>query len=518
MNKKRFLGAFLIITALIVMLLPAAEADAETSASAFTIESGELVKYNGADKTVSVPKTVTSIGESAFENNIVVEKIILPNSVKQIKAYAFWGCENLKTVTLGKGLSEIGDFAFTNCGGLQSMTIPNNVRSIGIQAFAECRRFENITIPPEVTNIREDAFDGDYLLDIHCETGSYADTYAQDFYERQKNMTVYDSSDSGSTGESPDKPQNPSADGVYSGADLYPAQQDGASHENAGELMGSTKVVGNQAVVLMQSAQLPVHGSGAGSGSADPAGSGNAASGDSVAAGEENPWKISERSHYRDENFTQTTLAEGVREIGRFAYARSGLTSIVLPDGLERIDYAAFYHCDNLTSAELPESVNSVEAKAFAHTAWVENFLNGSAADGEADGAGENGDFLISGGVLVAYRGDDEEVTVPEGVRVIAGEVFSDHPKMRKISIPDSVQYIDEDAFLGCALEEVEYGGSVFSEDTIKEFEEQFSESLISFASMSAAPETGGRSFPFTWIIAAVMLTGGCVCVFQRAG
>lgn len=541
MNKKRFFGALLIIMALIVMLLPAAEADAETSASAFRIKSGELVEYTGTEKTVSVPKTVTSIGASAFENNIVVEKIILPDSVKQIDAYAFWGCENLKTVTLGKGLSEIGDFAFTNCDGLETMTIPSNVRSIGIQAFAYCDRFENITIPPEVTNIREDAFDGDYLLNIQCETGSYADTYAQDFYERQKNMTVYDTS--GSSDGNPDKPLNTPEDGVYSGADIQDGREDNIPDKAAGEVLGSTKVVGNQAVVLMQGSELSVRGGGKSGGTADDnsnAGNAGAAGGENTVpeedgAASEEPWKISERSHYRDENFTQTTLAEGVREIGRFAYARSGLTGIVLPEGLESIDYAAFYHCDNLTSVELPESVTNVAAKAFAHTAWVDNFLNGNAEDGGLNGGGstgegEQGDFLISGGVLVAYRGDAEGVTVPEGVRVIAGEAFADHPEMRRISIPDSVEYIDDDAFLGCVLEEIEYGGFTFSEDTMREFADEFAELFagesaeeffetnINFGAMDAAPQATERSFPFTWIIAALLLAGGCVCVFQRAG
>ena len=131
MGKSRVLGAFLIIVALLVMLIPAAEADAETSASAFSIKRGELVKYTGKDAVVTVPDTVTVIGKSAFENNTYVEKIILPDSVEQIKAYAFWGCDNLRTVTLGKGLASIGDFAFTNCTGLEKMTLPETVHSIG---------------------------------------------------------------------------------------------------------------------------------------------------------------------------------------------------------------------------------------------------------------------------------------------------------------------------------------------------------------------------------------------------
>lgn len=487
MKKRRLFGAFMMILALIVMLLPAAEADAETSASDFTIEKGELIKYKGTEKTVSVPKTVTVIGESAFEKNTVVEKIVLPNSVTQINAYAFWGCENLKSVTLGSGLTSVGDFAFMNCSGLETMTIPKNVRSIGIQAFAYCERFEDITIPPEVTDIREDAFEGDYLLNIHCEEGSYADKYAKDFYERQKDISVY---------HDPVQEETPKLDvpldGVYSGDSIQPS----LPQEIIGEVFGSTRVVGNQAVILMQNSNLPVIDSS------------SQISSDSSGGEPEVPWRVSERTHYRDEDFTECTVSSDVREIGRFAYARSGLRDIVLPDGLETIEYAAFYHCDFLTDVELPETVTAVSSKAFAHTAWVDNFMDGRDQT--------EGDFLISGGVLVAYRGNMDEVLIPEGVRIIAGEAFADHSEIKKLSIPASVQYIDDNAFSGCGIEEVDYAGGDFSD----KFDDMLIEEQIRFGAMDAAPayasNAAGGVFPFTWIAAAVLFMGGSACMLWK--
>lgn len=471
------------------MLLPVTEADAESSASNFTVKSGKLVGYNGTETTVSVPKTVTAIGEGAFENNTTVEKIILPDSVKQIDAYAFWGCKNLRTVTLGKGLTNVGDFAFMNCTGLETITIPDNVRSIGIQAFAGCPRFEDITIPPQVTDIREDAFDGDYLLNIHCETGSYADKYAQDFYERQKDMTVYENTVSGGDSDgSTDRPKNPPKDGVYSGADIENEQDETYEETTPGNVLGSTKVVGNQAVVLMQGAKMDTQGYGA-----QPP-----ASTDET----QTSWKVAERSHYRDENFTGESLEQGIREIGQFAYARSGLKAISLPDGLETIDYAAFYHCDDLTAVEIPESVTDVAPKAFAHTAWVENFLNGT-------GGNTDEDFLISGGVLIAYRGNAEEVTVPEGVRVIAGEAFADHDEIRGIILPASLQKINENAFSGCSLENVEYHGDAMDDELVQE--------SVKIQTFSAAPQTTKKAFPYTWIIAVFLLAGGCAFLLQKA-
>lgn len=529
MSKRRVFGAFLIIAALLVMLIPAAGADAATSASAFTIQSGELTKYNGKDKTVTVPDTVISIGKGAFENNTYVEKIILPDSVEQIKAYAFWGCDNLRTVTLGKGLSTVGDFAFTNCTGLENMTIPENVHSIGIQAFSECKRFEDITIPPQVVDIRDDAFDGDYLLNIHCETGSYADKYAKSFYDRQKKMSVYGSvpgelSTGGSTADHNAingtdsqitvRPGQVPADGVYSGADVVDTQTDDQNtvgQETPGTVIGSTHIVANQAVVMMQGADISVVSGDAGNTDGTSYVAGDVAN---VMESALQQGKIPERAHYRDDAFTSANFTDDVKEIGQFAYARSGLQQVTFADGLEKIGYAAFYHCDSLKDVRLPESVNSVEAKAFAHSAWVEEFL--SAPTNAED---INSDFLISGGVLVAYRGEAQEVKVPDGVRVIAGEAFADHKEINKIILPASLQTINDRAFAGCQIMDIQYDGSIFSEDALEQSVVLQSLTGPNEASVEILSQTvGGRSIPvvFLYVLAALLFLGGVYCVLRE--
>lgn len=122
---------------------------------------------------------------------------------------------------------------------------------------------------------------------------------------------------------------------------------------------------------------------------------------------------------------------------------------------MEHIGYGAFYHCDVLQNVVLPNTVMCVEPKAFAQTMWVRNFL-------ETDSTSTESDFLITGGVLAAYRGNTAEVTVPEGVRVIAGEVFQDHTEIEKVSLPDSLTVVGEGAFEGCSsLSQVVFGKNV---------------------------------------------------------
>ena len=250
-RKKRSLGVLMIVTALIITLLPVSEADAQSSASDFKMEGSTLVQYRGTDKNVSIPDTVEIIGRSAFENNKNIELVVVPNSVKKIEAYAFWGCDNLDNVVLGKGLSEVGDYAFASCGGLKQMFIPSNVVSIGIQAFADCVNMTDIKIPPETVNIHETAFNGCYKLTIHSEADSAAEKYAKDFYERQKEMpeyqdvSNYNPSDNHVT-PSPAPTQTPSSTDT-------PTPSQSPSQET-GDILGSTQVVANQAVVFINNA------------------------------------------------------------------------------------------------------------------------------------------------------------------------------------------------------------------------------------------------------------------------
>lgn len=440
-KKRRLFGILLVITALIIMQLPVTEADAATSASNFKMEGNTLVKYQGTEKNVSIPDGVEIISQDAFENNKDIERVVIPDSVIKIEAYAFWGCENLETVVLGEGLTEIGDFVFANCKGLKTMTIPSNIRTIGIQAFVDCVNMTDITIPIEVGNIHETAFDGCYRLLIHAEAGSYADKYADEFYIRQKEMPEYeDVSDYDSEEESEDASDDNDADTDSTDA-------------NAGEVLGTTKVVGNQAVVFIDNTSQEVH-----DGKDVMEELESTMQGEDSYTGDGIPKytivdgiMVADQAFYRSENLHKISLPDGIKEIGQFSFARSTVAQIVIPEGAEVIRYGAFYHCDSLQKVELPRTIVNVEPKAFTYTAWVEDFLQNATED-----------FLISGGVLVAYRGDSSHVTIPDGVRVIAGEVFAGHSEIKELSLPDSLITIGEAAFENCTgLKSVFWGDQV---------------------------------------------------------
>ena len=59
-------------------------------------------------------------------------------------------------------------------------------------------------------------------------------------------------------------------------------------------------------------------------------------------------------------------------------------------------------------------------------------------------------DFVIENGVLVKYNGPGGDVVIPEGVRKIGAEVFSNCSALTSVSIPQSLQSISFTAFTGC--------------------------------------------------------------------
>ena len=97
-------------------------------------------------KSISIPNSVTSIGDFAFYYCYRLTSITIPNSVTSIGGGAFFFCSGLKSITIPNSVTSIGGRAFYLCDGLTSITIPNSVTSIGVGAFYECRGLTTIVV------------------------------------------------------------------------------------------------------------------------------------------------------------------------------------------------------------------------------------------------------------------------------------------------------------------------------------------------------------------------------------
>lgn len=87
-------------------------------------------------ESITIPDSVTSIGEHSFYQCDILTTVEIPRSVISIDNYAFHTCDQLCSVVFNEGLMSIGDDAFSACGKLTStLTIPSSVISIGKLAF-----------------------------------------------------------------------------------------------------------------------------------------------------------------------------------------------------------------------------------------------------------------------------------------------------------------------------------------------------------------------------------------------
>ena len=116
-------------------------------------------KWSGLT-SVTIPNSVTSIGGGSFDNCSSLTSVIIPNSVTSIGEAAFELCNGLTSVTIPNSVTSIRRATFCKCRGLKSVTIPNSVTSIGEYAFSDCSGLTSVTIPNSVISIENGAFSG----------------------------------------------------------------------------------------------------------------------------------------------------------------------------------------------------------------------------------------------------------------------------------------------------------------------------------------------------------------------
>lgn len=124
-----------------------------------------ITEYTGSGGNVVVPSTlggkqVLKLGDNAFSEfgGIIFTAITLSDGVTTIGKHTFWGDTSLTTITLPDNVTTIGSHSFSGCTSLTKVVIPSSVTSIGSEIFHNC-------LNPT----------------IYGNTGSYAETYANEW-------------------------------------------------------------------------------------------------------------------------------------------------------------------------------------------------------------------------------------------------------------------------------------------------------------------------------------------------
>lgn len=167
-------------------------------------------------------------------------------------------------------------------------------------------------------------------------------------------------------------------------------------------------------------------------------------------------------------------IPDGVKiiEADAFNYCED-LKSIILPDGLTNIMDRAFCNCSSLESISIPDSVTDIGTGVFQGCSALQELRLGSGLkEWETVSAFEgcnrlnniivsdkNESFISTGGILATKDGkrilfiaqEADKVILPEGLKVIGKNLFQGRNQLKSVSIPESVEWIEAEAFKNCS-------------------------------------------------------------------
>ena len=129
-------------------------------------------------KSLILPNTLTAIKSYALSKTLLVS-ISIPASVETIEEYAFEGCEALTSIEIPASVEKIGELAFYGCTSLHTVTFEkgSKLKTIGSDVFLNCTSLTMIEIPASVETIEDQAFEGCSLLaTVTFEKGSQLKT------------------------------------------------------------------------------------------------------------------------------------------------------------------------------------------------------------------------------------------------------------------------------------------------------------------------------------------------------
>lgn len=124
-------------------------------------EGEELIYYPLCHgQSYDVPAGTKRIRNSAFSNSEKLETVSIPRSVTEIGEGTFYCCTSLVRVSLPITLTKIGRSAFANCIALSSIVLPPGLAELEDRAFYNCPSLLQIQIPNSITKLDTYVFGG----------------------------------------------------------------------------------------------------------------------------------------------------------------------------------------------------------------------------------------------------------------------------------------------------------------------------------------------------------------------
>ncbi len=370
--------------------------------------------------SVTIPASVTTIGSYAFQGCSSLASVTIPSSVTTIESYTFQGCSSLTSVTIPPSVSMIGSYTFQGCASLTSVTIPASVTTIESYTFQGCSGLTSVTIPPGVTIIGDSAF-GECISLTGVTIPSSVTSIEYGVFRYCSSLTdvtipasvtsIGWNAFSGCTSlSSVSIPASVTkiADGAFFGC---------SSLSSVSIPAGVTKIADGAFFGCSSLSSVSI-----------PAG---------VVSIESSAFELCRR-------LARVDIPDGVVSIGSFAfYDCESLDSVTIPASVTNIGSLAFSCCDKIASVTIPASVAGIGAGAFSYCYNLTSITVNA----------NNAFYISTGGILfnksmtslVQYpAGRLGSYAIPGGITRIEAHAFAGCTNLTSVSIPASVTTIGE--------------------------------------------------------------------------
>ena len=348
--------------------------------------------------SVTIPNSVTSIGDCAFSDCIGLTSIAIPNSVTSIGNYAFSGCTGLTSITIPNSITSIGGSAFKECNNLT--TIVWNAK--------KCNDFSEGNTPFYYNDARDACYNSQITSVILGDSVRHIPDYLCNGMEKLTSITIPNSVTS--IGNSTFKGCTSIASVVWNAKKCNDFSE------------GNTPFYYKGAFDLRQQITSFVFG--------------------------DNVQYIPAFLCSGMKNLTSITIPYSVTSIEKSTFSGcTGLSFITIPNSVTSIGIGAFSDCTGLTSVTIPNSVTSIGDYAFkgcnSLTTIVWNAKNCNNFSARSTPFYYNGYFDLRQQITSFIFGDS--------VQYIPDYLCSGMNKLTSITIPNSVTSIGDNAFKGCS-------------------------------------------------------------------
>ena len=142
-----------------------------------------LTGYEGDEAEVIIPtdKVFTILSDKVFRGHSEITAISIPDSVTDIGEFVFDGCINLRKLKLPANLRTLWGYSFVRCG-IEEIVLPDHLRIIPPYAFKDCKNLRRVVCGAGLEKIYAWAFSGcDKLTEENLVNGAGAEISPQAF-------------------------------------------------------------------------------------------------------------------------------------------------------------------------------------------------------------------------------------------------------------------------------------------------------------------------------------------------